>query len=191
MKPKLIPGLALVLSCFLVGCETEYITDVHNCTVSNLHGDGQTETNVPVTGNCGGGLFDGKTRLAFYLGDSPSCVVVLYFPTNTLNQMLRVPIDSQQAYGWLVRTQLDCKTLWTVKTPAAMPFPNTEPLHGKIEIAQYDWRHNNRFHFAWDLAGADGVAIKGEMNNHTKDKFDAKQLWLDPYLIIFGPFVKW
>jgi hypothetical protein len=190
MKPKLILCLALVLSGGLFGCETEQIGDHHSSTVTNLNGDGRTETNVPVTMNCGGGLFNGKTRLAFSLGNPP-CWVVLYFPTNTLNQPLQVPIDSQQAYGWLVRTQLDCQKLWSVKTPATMPFPHSEPLQGKMEIVQYDWRHNNRFHFAWDLTGEDGVAIKGEINNHTKDKFDAKQLWLDPYLIIFGPFVKW
>jgi hypothetical protein len=44
---------------------------------------------------------------------------------------------------------------------------------------------------ARDLAGADGVATKGEMNNHTKDRFDAEQLRPDPCLIIFGLFVKW
>jgi len=188
MNPKIILCLALVLSGVLTGCETKYIGDKHSSTATNLHGDGRTETNVTAYLNCGGGLFDGKTRLAFSLG-SPPCWIVLYFPTNQLNRILQVPMDSQHGFAWLVRTQLECETLWSVKTPAVMPFPNSEPLHGTIEIAQYDWRQNNRFHFAWDLAGDDGVALKGEINNHTKDKFDAKQLWLDPCLIIFAPFM--
>jgi hypothetical protein len=41
------------------------------------------------------------------------------------------------------------------------------------------------------LAGKNNLAITGEVNFFEKTRFDAKQLWLDPYLIIVGPFVKW
>ncbi len=70
-------------------------------------------------------------------------------------------------------------------------FSNSERLHGKVEVGQYDWRHKNLFHVGVDLAGDDGAALKCEFNSYEKSKFDAKQLWLDPYLIIFGPFVRW
>ena len=187
MKPKLLLCLTLVLSGVLTGCETEYVGEGH-VSLTNLHGDGRTETNM--VEECSGGLINGKTSAAFSLG-SPPCWLLLYYPTNQLNQTSHWQADSRQAYAWLVRTQLDCQTLLSVKTPSALPFPKAEPLHGTIEVGEYDWRHHNRQYFAFDLTGTNGVVLKWEANSYTKTQFDPKQLWLDPYLIIFGPFVRW
>jgi len=187
MKPRILLCLALILSGGLTGCETESIGE-GRVSLANLYGDGRIETNM--VQECSGGLINGKTSTAFSLG-SPSCWLLLYYPTNQMNQTSRWQTDSRQVYAWLVRSQLDCQTLWSVKTPSALPFPNSEPLNGKIEVGEYDWRHNNRRYFAFNLTGTNGVVLKVEMNSHTKTEFDAKQLWLDPYLIIFGPFLKW
>ena len=189
MKPKLILCLALVLSGGLfAGCETENIEE-HHISLANLHGDGRTETNM-IGGGCSGGLIKGKTMASFYVG-TPPCSLVIYYPTNKLNQTAQWHTDSEQVYAWLVRTQLNCQALRSVKTPSAIPFPNSEPLHGEIEVGEYDWRHNNSHHLAFDLTGDDGIVLKAEFNSHAKTRFDPKQLWLDPYLIFFGPFVKW
>jgi hypothetical protein len=79
----------------------------------------------------------------------------------------------------------------SAETLANLSISNSEQLHGYVEIQEADWRHENLFHIGVDLAGDDGAALKGEFNSYNKTKFDAKQLWLDPYLIVFGPFVKW
>ncbi len=189
MKPKIILCLALVLSGgLLTGCDTEYVGESH-VSITNLHGDGRTETNTNSLDNECSGLINGKTMMAFSLGNPP-CSLVLYYPTNNLNQISQLQTDSQQAYAWLVRTQLDCQTLLSVKTPAALPFPNSEALHGKIEVGKYDWRHKNLFHIGVDLAGDDGTVLKGEFNYYDKTKFDPKQLLITPYVIFVLPFSK-
>jgi hypothetical protein len=187
MNTKLLLCLALVLSGLVTGCETESIHS-SRIALTNLNGDGLTKTNGSVSMECYGGLKNGKTSVAFSLDSR--CWLVLFYPTNKLNQVLETQTESKQVYAWLVQTQFDCEMLRSVKTPSAPAFPNSELLHGKVQVAQYDWRHKNLFHVGVDLAGGD-VALKCEFNSYDKSKFDAKQLWLDPYLIIFGPFVKW
>ena len=189
MKPKLLLCLALVLSVVLTGCQTETVQKFQGIG-TNLKGDGHTETNMPMSLTYYGGVKNGRTSTAFSLGDQ-RCWFLLYYPTNNLNQTLELQTESQQIYAWLVRTQLDDQKFWSVYSPSVPPFPNSEQLHGNVAISQYDWRHKNLFHISMDVIGDDGAVIKGEFISYTKTKFDAKQLWLDPYLIIFGPFVNW
>ena len=188
MQPKIILRLALVLCGLVTGCETE---NIHSSRIAltNLTGDGLTKTNASVSMECYGGIKDGKARAAFSLDGK--CWLVLFYPTNKLNQVWEEQTESKQVYAWLVRTQFDCETFRSAKSPSAPLFPDSELLHGKVQVAQYDWRHKNLFHVGVDLVGDDNVVLKCEFNSYDKSKFDAKQLWLDPYLIIFGPFVKW
>jgi hypothetical protein len=189
MKRKLILGLALVLSLVLTGCETEEIYH-SRVALTNPNGDGFTKTNIPISRLwCSGGVKDGKASAAFSLGNQHW--LVLFYPTNKLNEVLETQTESGQVFAWLVRTQFDCEMLWSAKDPSAPSIPNSEALHGKIQIAQYDWRHNNLFHLALDMTGDDGVVLKIESDSYMKSKFDPQQLWLDPYLLVFGNFVKW
>ena len=189
MSPKLLLCLALILSGVLTGCETDNVEKNH-FTVTNLNSDGRTETYTNSFANGSRGLVDGK-MLAFFQLNNPSCSLVLYYPTNKLNQISEWQVDSRQTYAWLARTQLDGQIWESIKSSSSLPFPNSEPLRGRIQAGEFDWRHKNRHYLAFDLTGDTGFAIKGELNSYDRTKFDAKQLWLDPYLIVFGPFVKW
>ena len=189
MNPKLLLCLALILSGVLTGCETDNRWKNH-FTVTNLNSDGRTETYTNSFANGSRGLVDGK-MLAFFQLNNPSCSLVLYYPTNKLNQISEWQVDSRQTCAWLARTQLDGQIWESIKSSSSLPFPNSEPLRGRIQAGEFDWRHKNRHYLAFDLTGDKGFAIKGELNSCDRTKFDAKQLWLDPYLIVFGPFVKW
>ena len=187
MKATFLVCLALVLGLILAGCETENVGTSH-VSLANLNGDGRTETNM--IGEYSGGIANGKTRAAFSLGSS-SCWLLLYYPTNRMNQMSEWDTESGQATAWLVRTQLNDKMIQSAKTPTRLPFPDAEPLYGRIEAGNYDWRHSNSNHLAFDLSGTNGVILKAETDSHTKTKFDPKRIWLDPYLMIFGNFARW
>jgi hypothetical protein len=187
MKRKFILCLALALSGLLTGCETEYVSESHG-TLTNLKGDGQSETLQKKSSvEYGTSFKNGWERTAFSLNDQSQ--VVLFYPTNKLNQVLQWQTESQQAFAWLVRTQyagVDRSLFESAQSPSALMFPNSERLHGKIEVGRYDWRHKNLFHIGVDLAGDDGAVLKCDFNSYEKSKFDANQLWLDPYLLIFG-----
>lgn len=187
MKPKLLLGLALVLGSVLTGCETEDVGEFHG-TVTNLNADGRGEIlQKKSSARYGADFKNGWERMAFSLNDQ--CQLVLFCPTNKLNQILQAQIESQQVFAWLVRTQyagIDRSLFESAQPPSALMFPNSERLHGKVEVGQYDWRHKNLFHVGVDLAGADGTVLKCEFNSYEKSKFDANQLWLGPYLLIFG-----
>lgn len=189
MKTKLLLGLALVLSLLLTGCETEHVCQ-SRFIITNLNGNGRTDTRTNVFAGPYGGLFDGKTMAAYWLGDSTNALVLLY-PTNKLNQIVEWPVDSSQAQAWWVRTHRNDLAFQPPKNLSDPPFPHAEPLRGTIKVGNYDWRHKNRKYLAVDLTGTNHLVISGQINSHEKTRFDAKQLWLDPYLIIVGPFVKW
>ena len=177
MKPKLILCLALVLSFVFIGCETENIEKNH-FSVTNLNGDGRTETHTNSFGIDEHTFADGKALSEFPLDNHRSCWLVLFYPTNQLNQISEWQIDSWQVCAWLLRTQLDGRG-------------HSESLYGKIKVGEFDWRHKNRRYVAFDLTSTNGFALKGEFNSYDQTKFDANQLWLVPYLIIVGPFVNW
>jgi hypothetical protein len=166
MKPKLLLGLALVLEFILTGCETETIEKNH-LSVTNLNGDGRTETrtnliayndrtvvgekvvwNIPV----GGKMLPG------FASNYWSCWLVLYYPTNQLNQISERQIDSWQVCAWLMQQQPN--------SPKAI----SEPLHGRIESGEFDWRHKYRHYLAFDLTGDNGFAVKGGF-----DSWDTRQ----------------
>jgi hypothetical protein len=198
MKPQFLLGLALVLAFILTGCETETIENNH-LSVTSLNGDGGTDTctNMFVAG--GRILPDGRMLREFPAGgimlsafpsNHLSCWVVLLYPTNQLNQISEWQIDSWQVCAWLLRTSPDDRLLRSIKSASELPFPKSEPLRGKIEAGEFDWRHKNRHYLAIDLTGDNGFAIKGEFDSWDKTKFDAKQLWLDPVLLFYAPFMK-
>jgi hypothetical protein len=195
MKPKLILCLALVLSGGLFGCETENIQKSDGHAV-NLNGDKRAD--MIQMQIAGGGRLKNGNPFAFYSLNTNSLLVITY-PTNNLNQMLQSETGSHQVYAWLVRNQSqDWQQMMRLEKEIAsadslpnLSISNAEQLHGHVETEQADWRHKNLAHVGFDLTGDDGTTLKGEFNSYDKTKFDAKQLWLDPYIIIFGPFVKW
>ena len=102
--------------------------------------------------------------MVFSLNDQ--CQLVLFCPTNKLNQVLQAQTGSQPVFAWLVRTQyagLDRLLFESAQSPSALMFSNSERLHGKVEVGQYDWRHKNLFHVGVDLA--EHIAAKTALQN--------------------------
>ena len=194
MKPKLILGLTLVLSGgLLAGCQTETIQKSHMEAV-NLRGDHRSET-IQMQHTGGGWLKNGAPFESLSLGEP--CLLVIFYPTKVLNQMLRTETGSHQVNVWLVRNQ---STGWeagqhlqdairSTESPGNLSIPNSEQLHGQVEIKYADWRHKNHFHLGINLAGEDGATLKGEFDSYDETKFDPNQLWMGPFMIFFSPFV--
>ncbi len=188
LKTLLFPGFALILAGWLSGCASETVQQ-SRVAITNLHGDGLTQTNLTVSYAAGGQLTPGTARTVLCVAGQGW--LVFYHPATRLNQVLPLTAGDQ-GQAWLVSTQSVGSTRrWAeVFPPDNVAFQGV-PLAGRVELAQYDWRHRNLFHVGADLTGPSGLVVKCEFTRYEKSRFDAKQLWLDPYLVLFGPFVKW
>jgi len=199
VKVKAVVKFNFVLLCASVlifaGCETENVQESHG-SAANLHGDNQAQT-IHLQ-NAGGGVLKNHSPFAFFSVDATNLLVIFY-PTNVQAARLFTNLVVNPVDAWLVRGQFTNwqayeqlqKEIESAKSPDKVSIANSGRLRGQIEISKGDWRHKNLFRVDVALAGDDGLTLKGEYNSFDNSKFDPKQLWLDPYLLIFGNFTKW
>jgi hypothetical protein len=58
------------------------------------------------------------------------------------------------------------------ESPADLSIPGSIPLHGIVKIKPNSWCHKNFFHTEIDLAGDDGLKLKGEYTSYDYRKFE-------------------
>ena len=179
-------GLVLIIGLMLAGCANQPL-ETFRGTVTNLRGDGHAETVRLDLQRYDARFKSGELCLALRLG-LQDCWLVLVHPPIKPDVILRAETDPPKVYAWLVRTKSFYLTeQYLVNPESLLNFPNSERLHGRVEMSTVSWRHFDNLRIGVNLVGENGgTRLQGEFVRDRKTGFSLEPVIFSAYLLWYG-----